>query len=121
MIGDQRNLKVHGACARVISPTTLMSTPMLRSQSGMAIHTRPSGSPDEKESSETDAVRHERIASHRLRNVPGRCAAAWVGCALTCTSPPPVDPHRGRCCLARGGPTGGFPERSEPRLERVRD
>src|SRR5579864_2633751 len=88
--GDQRNLKVQGACARVIRPTTRMSTPILRIQSGMAIHTRPSGRPDENDSSTTDAVRHERIAAARLAMVPGGRAGGespgapvprWPDCA----------------------------------------
>ena len=57
MSGDQRNLKVHGACARVKSPTTRMSTPIERIQSGIAIQTSPSGSPDENDSATTAATR----------------------------------------------------------------
>src|ERR1700687_110919 len=79
MSGDQRNLKVQGACARVISPTTRMSTPILRIQSGMAIHTSPSGSPDENDSSTTEAVRQERIAAARLAMVPGGFAGGGPG------------------------------------------
>jgi hypothetical protein len=62
MSGDQSILKLQGACASVNSPTTRMSTPLERIQSGIASHTRPSGNPDENESSETDAVRHDVIA-----------------------------------------------------------
>jgi hypothetical protein len=41
---------------------------MSRIQSGMEYQTMPSGSPEENESSATDAVRHERIARPRLPN-----------------------------------------------------
>ena len=61
----------HGACASVIKPTSRMSMPVLLSQSGIAIHTNPSGSPDEKESNTTEAVRHERSARDRLLKVEG--------------------------------------------------
>src|SRR5436305_7300905 len=74
MSGDQRNLNVHGAWARVMSPTTRMSTPLFFSQSGMAIQTSPSGSPEENDSSVTEAVRHDLIARRRLTQVPGRLA-----------------------------------------------
>ena len=46
MSGAQSTLNVQGACASVISPTTRMSTPMSRIQSGMAYQTSPSGSPE---------------------------------------------------------------------------
>jgi hypothetical protein len=39
-----------------------MSTPLERIQSGIAIQTSPSGSPEAKDSSATEAVRHERMA-----------------------------------------------------------
>src|SRR5687768_6227190 len=65
MSGDQITLNDHGACATVSRPTTRMSTPMSRIQSGMAYHTRPSGRPDAKERSATDSVRVERRASSR--------------------------------------------------------
>src|SRR5262245_15130064 len=47
-----------------------MSTPVSRIQSGMAYQPRPSGSPDENDSSATEAVRHERMARTRLANAP---------------------------------------------------
>src|SRR5512133_4068 len=53
MSGDQRNLKVYGACASVISPIDLMTIPSCCIQNGTAVTTSPSGSPDEKERSET--------------------------------------------------------------------
>jgi hypothetical protein len=57
MSGDQRNLNVHGACARVKSPTTRISTPIERIQSGIAIQTSPSGNPDENDRATTAATR----------------------------------------------------------------
>src|SRR5829696_6116605 len=71
MSGAQRNLNVHGACARVMSPTTRISTPMSRIQSGMAIQTSPSGMPEENDISVTDAVRQEVNAFARLTQVLG--------------------------------------------------
>jgi hypothetical protein len=71
MNGDHKNLKVHGACERVMSPTTRISTPAFRSQSGIAIQTKPKGRPDEKESKTTDAVRQDRIASRMLVRTDG--------------------------------------------------
>src|SRR5207249_4953266 len=68
--GDHITLNAHGACARVTSPTIRMSTPLSRIQSGMAYQTTPSGSPDENDSSDTAAVRHERIARTRFANAP---------------------------------------------------
>ena len=62
MRGDHSILNDHGAWASVISPTTRMSTPMLRIQSGIAVMTSASGSPDENESKTTDPVRHEASA-----------------------------------------------------------
>ncbi len=62
MKGDHSILNVQGAWAKVIRPTMRMSTPALRIQSGMAIHTSPRGSPEENESRETDAVRHDIMA-----------------------------------------------------------
>src|SRR5688572_7385389 len=62
--GAQNTLNVQGACARVSRPTTRMSTPMSRIQSGMAYHTRPRGSPDANDWRATAAVRGERIAVH---------------------------------------------------------
>jgi hypothetical protein len=55
-----------------------MSTPIERIQSGIEYHTRPSGSPDEKDSSTTDAVRQDRIARARLTSAPG----LFVACAV---------------------------------------
>ena len=81
MSGDQRTLNAHGACARVNSPTTRMSTPMSRIQSGMAIQTSPSGRPDENDSSATDAVRQEVNARARLTQVPG-FLGWWCGHGL---------------------------------------
>jgi hypothetical protein len=48
-----------------------MSTPEARIQSGMEYQMRPRGSPEEKESRATDAVRHDRIAVARLWRAPG--------------------------------------------------
>jgi hypothetical protein len=67
MRGDQRNLKVQGIWVRLNSPTTRRSTPTLRIQSGMAIQTSPNGRPEEKLRSTTEAVRHDFMASTRLR------------------------------------------------------
>ncbi len=64
--GDQRNLNVHGACARVNRPTTRMSTPDLRIQSGMATQINPRGIPEANDISVTEAVRHEVNAPRRL-------------------------------------------------------
>src|SRR5207249_12251495 len=50
------------------NPTTRMSTPASRIQSGMEYQTRPSGRPDANDSSATAAVRHERMALARLAN-----------------------------------------------------
>src|SRR5262245_9651865 len=47
-------------------PTTRMSTSMERIQSGIAIQTRPRGSPELKESRVTDAVRQDFMAERRL-------------------------------------------------------
>src|SRR5690348_13407478 len=63
MSGDHSILKLHGACARPKSPTTRMSTPIERIQSGIAGHTRPRGSPEENDWSATDAVLHDVIAA----------------------------------------------------------
>src|SRR6185295_8541976 len=76
--GDHRNLNVHGACARVMSPTMRMSIPDLRIQSGMAIHTSPSGMPEAKDISVTEAVRQEVNAWPRLWKVEGFLAGAVV-------------------------------------------
>src|SRR4028118_2320159 len=77
--GDQRNLKVQGACARVNRPTIRMSTPMSRIQSGIASQTRPSGMPEEMDISDTEAVRQEVKACLMLRKVPGRFAlGSWL-------------------------------------------
>src|SRR6185369_11659673 len=72
MSGDQRNLKVQGAWARVIKPTTRISMPIRRIQSGMAVRTRANGRPEENERSVTEAVRHEVIARPRLGSMPRR-------------------------------------------------
>jgi hypothetical protein len=69
--GDQRNLNVHGAWASVNSPTTRMSTPDLRIQSGIATQISPRGIPEANDISVTDAVRHEVKACPRLWKVPG--------------------------------------------------
>jgi hypothetical protein len=45
--------------------------PLLRSQSGMAIQTRPSGIPEEKARSETAAVRGDFIAAAIALKAPG--------------------------------------------------
>jgi hypothetical protein len=79
MKGDQRNLKVQGACASVMSPTTRMSTPMSRIQSGMAIHTKPKGRPEEKDRRETEAVRQDLIAWMMLARVPRGFVLEGVG------------------------------------------
>src|SRR4051812_19967397 len=71
MRGDQRNLNVHGACARVMRPTIRMSMPDLRIQSGMATHTSPRGMPEAKDMRVTEAVRHEVKAPRRLWRAPG--------------------------------------------------
>ena len=68
MSGAQITLNAHGACASVIRPTTRMSTPMSRIQSGMAYQTSPSGSPDENDSSDTAMVRFDRRAWARTVN-----------------------------------------------------
>jgi hypothetical protein len=60
MSGDQRNLNVHGACASVNRPTTLMSTPAWVIQVGMAIQTRPRGRPEAKDCSATETRRQLR-------------------------------------------------------------
>jgi hypothetical protein len=49
----------------------LISIPVVLSQSGIAIHTRPSGMPEEKDKRTTDAVRQDFNASDRLLNVDG--------------------------------------------------
>src|SRR4051812_623469 len=79
MSGDQRNLKVQGACARVMRPTTRMSMPIRRIQSGMAVKTRANGRPEENDSRVTEAVRQEVIARTRLWRVPGRFRGAVGG------------------------------------------
>src|SRR6185436_3416922 len=71
MSGAQSTLKVHGAWVSVTRPTILRSTPLDRSQSGIAIQTSPSGIPDENASSDTAAVRGERSAWAIVRNAPG--------------------------------------------------
>jgi hypothetical protein len=87
MNGDQRNLNVQGACARVMSPTTRMSTPMSRIQSGIANHTSPKGRPEEKERRETDPVRQDVIAWNRLSQVP-----SWRrGSLIKKLAPAPVE------------------------------
>jgi hypothetical protein len=48
-----------------------MSSPIARIQSGIAMYTSPSGRPEEKESSTTEAVRQERIDATMLRSAPG--------------------------------------------------
>src|SRR5918995_2319013 len=70
MRGAHSSLNVHGAWASVINPTTRMSTPMSRIQSGIASQTNPSGRPDENCCRTTNAVRLERIAMTRLASAP---------------------------------------------------
>src|SRR5438552_3580425 len=53
-----------------------MSMPTLRIQSGMAIHTSPSGRPDENDSSATAAVRQEPMAWRRLPSLPTPLSAS---------------------------------------------
>jgi hypothetical protein len=67
--GDQRNLKAQGACASVSTPTVLMSTPTMVIQEGIAIHTRPSGIPEESESSALAPIRQLRNAAFTLSRV----------------------------------------------------
>src|SRR6478672_13242068 len=69
--GSQRNLNVHGACASVNSPTTRMSTPDLRIQSGIATQISPRGIPEANDINVTEAVRHDVNAWPRLWKVPG--------------------------------------------------
>src|SRR5688572_20586843 len=71
MSGDQNTLNDQGACASVSRPTTRMSTPMSRIQSGMAYQTRPSGRPEANERKETERVRLERSAMSREAMVLG--------------------------------------------------
>src|SRR5512137_1035818 len=78
MSGDHTTLNAHGACASVNRPTSRMSTPIDRIQSGIAYQTKPSGMPDENESRTTDAVRHDRIARARLLQAPIRLGGAVV-------------------------------------------
>jgi hypothetical protein len=78
MSGDQSILKLQGACARLSRPTTRMSTPIERIQSGIASHTNPRGSPDENDWSATDAVRHDVIAPSTPRRSPPTPATVAV-------------------------------------------
>ncbi len=109
-------MKVQGACARVINPTTRMSTPILRIQSGMAIHTRPSGSPDENDSRTTEAVRQERIASDRLASVPGgRGGGAVVETSGAADAPAAISSGVGRAGMDKevsrsGTSPGAYPD-----------
>src|SRR5262245_61398787 len=113
MSGDQSILKAHGACARVINPTCRMSTPIECIQSGIAIVTRPSGRPEEKDSSATAAVRHDVIAVARLANVPGRRAGGDVivvrgsGFRPAACAPIPA-PYDAYQAAARGASRGPF-------------
>jgi hypothetical protein len=52
-------------------PTTRISTPILRIQSGMAMRTSPKGRPDENDRRETAAVRQEVIDRAIPRKGPG--------------------------------------------------
>jgi hypothetical protein len=60
----------------------------------MAIHTSPNGIPDAKDINDTDAVRHERIASQRLFQAlvlsaddgSGAAAASFGCCAIVLPS-----------------------------------
>ena len=67
--GDHRNLKLQGAWASVKRPTTLMSTPAWVIHVGIAIHTRPSGRPEENERSETERSRQLRATEAMLCQV----------------------------------------------------
>src|SRR6188472_4097019 len=91
MSGDHTTLNAQGACASVKTPTARISTPIDRIQSGNAIQTRPSGSPDEKESSATDAVRQDRIALERLAMAPRRFGSGEGGTASPCHTDGPCD------------------------------
>src|SRR5712691_3149750 len=70
--GDHRNLKLQGAWASVKRPTTLMSTPACAIHVGIAIHTRPSGRPEENERSETERSRQLRATDAMLCQVSSR-------------------------------------------------
>src|SRR5262245_3050666 len=72
MSGDHRNLKVQGAWASVKRPTTLMSTPAWVIQVGMAIQTRPRGSPEANDWSATEASRQLLNMRATLCAVPTR-------------------------------------------------
>ena len=49
----------------------LISTSARASQVGMAIHTKPSGRPEENDNRLTDAVRQLRIANHTVCHAAG--------------------------------------------------
>src|SRR5512139_314998 len=85
--GDQTTLNAQGACARVNSPTTRMSTPIERIQSGIEYQTRPSGSPEENDRSATEAVRQERIARARATSAPGLSVVAGGDIASSVVRP----------------------------------
>src|SRR5688572_19689391 len=70
--GDQRNLKLQGACASVKRPMILMSTFSNASHAGIVIATNPSGNPEESDNRLTAAVRQLRRASHIARHDGGR-------------------------------------------------
>jgi len=77
MSGDQRNLKLQGAWNRVSRPIARISIPMSLSQTGIAIQTSPSGSPEENISNVTTASRFERTACFRLSQVLSRSVIGW--------------------------------------------
>src|SRR5436309_1413571 len=109
MSGDQRNLKVHGAWVRLNRPTTRRSTPALRIQSGIAIQTSPRGRPDEKLRSTTEAVRHDFIASTRLRYPEMRCVPEAMELKLGGAAPSRKSKRKTPTKIV--GPTQRFPWR----------
>src|SRR3989304_1712239 len=80
------SLKLQGAWTRVMRPMVLMSTPARANQAGMAIQTRPSGSPEAKESRTTESSRQlptiergdptGRVRPSPALIPPRRCAGA---------------------------------------------
>lgn len=80
--GDQRNLKLQGAWARVTNPMVRMSMPTLAIQAGMAIQTRPSGIPEKNIWSVTATVRLLLRTNARLWsvvNLGGEFSASAIG------------------------------------------
>ncbi len=84
--GDHRNLKLHGAWASVNSPTTRMSKPSCFIHVGIAIHTRPSGRPDENDSRTTDSRRQLPVTALRLCQVLRRVGGAASGMTAELTT-----------------------------------